>query len=262
MGEKSKIQWTDATWNIAVGCTKVNADCKFCYMMRDMGERWGQDVNNNVKRTSKATFNKPLIWQKKGLRSKDGRPLKVFTCSLTDPFHPEIDSYRDQMWKIIKACPDLIFQILTKRPERIKDCLPDDWDQGYPNVWLGASAGHTEAYHEMIQHLTLIPAKKRFLSLEPLIDFIDLSVCKYLDSGLIDWVIIGGESGNETGKYRYRRCELDWIQDMVDECRSAGVSVFVKQMGTYLAKKWGYKDRHGGKMEEWPKSLQIRQIPT
>jgi protein gp37 len=79
---------------------------------------------------------------------------------------------------------------------------------------------------------------------------------------MVDWVIIGGESGNETGKYRYRPADVAWFYDLIQQCKEANCPVFVKQMGTAIAKEMKYKDRHGGDMNEWPEPLQIRQFPN
>lgn len=160
MGVISTIQWTDSTWNVAVGCTKVSPGCKNCYMMRDFEGRFGRaDVNGTVTRTKPATFNAPLKWQKQGLRCIDGRPLKVFTSSLTDIFHPAIDSYRHEIWDIIKQCPGLVFQILTKRSERILECLPPDWGpDNYSHVWLGVSVESQQYLYrvEELAHVELV----------------------------------------------------------------------------------------------------------
>ena len=114
MGNTSKIQWTDATWNIARGCTKVDEDCKYCYMYRQ-SVLYGYNAKK-VNRT-KGVFNMPL---------KLKEPSLIFTSSLTDFFHPDIDSYRHEAWDIIRKCPQHTFQILTKRPERIVEHLPSD----------------------------------------------------------------------------------------------------------------------------------------
>ncbi len=258
MSEVSKIQWTDATWNIARGCTKVDEDCKFCYMYRE-------SLNNTrynpleINRT-KTVFNLPL---------KIKEPSKIFTCSLTDFFHEAIDSYRHEAWDIIRRCPQHTFQILTKRPERIEQCLPADWGEGWDNVWLGTSCGSQKSIDRMII-LSKITAKTLFLSLEPLHGPIELSkptieVISLRESFFVlpafDWVIVGGESGNENGKYRYRPCELSWIEQIVKDCKTECIPVFVKQLGTYLAKQMNLTDRHGGNIEEWPKHLRIREFP-
>lgn len=259
MSEKSNIQWTDATWNIARGCTKVDEDCKFCYMYRDSFDSTRYNPLEVVR--TKTVFTAPLKYKVKESLCWNGRPL-VFTCSLTDFFHESIDSYRDEAWDIIRQCPHLIFQILTKRPERIKDHLPADWGEGWDNVWLGTSAGNNDGAYKRIVHMGMFPAKVKFLSIEPLWQNYDLrSIC--IAYGIkFDWVIIGGESGNETGKYRYRPCELSWIEEMVHDCKMMGSAPFVKQMGTYLSKKLGMTDRHGGNINEFPEHLQIREFPN
>lgn len=261
MGVNSNIQWTDATWNIARGCTKVDEDCKFCYMYRDSmnGTRY-QPLE--VVRT-KGVFNTPLHLKE---------PSKIFTCSLTDFFHESIDSYRHEAWDIIRKCPQHTFQILTKRPERVMDHLPNFWPQ-LKNVWFGTSAGSSgEKAMQRIKDLMLLKyngfIKTSFLSLEPLHNEIELNTEfdfegePYHILSLIDWVIVGGESGNDTGKYRYRQCDLKWIEDIITECKSISCPVFVKQMGTYLAKQMGLKDRHGGNIDEWPEHLRVREFPN
>lgn len=260
MAIQSKIQWTEATWNPWHGCTKVSPGCKFCYMYRDK-DRYGQDPTTVLR--SKTKFKAPLSWNE---------PKLIFTCSWSDWFIEEADQWRDAAWKVIKDTPQHTYQILTKRPERIKGCLPDDWGSGYDNVWLGVSV-ENQKYAKRIWHLCHTPAKVRFISAEPLIGRIDLGLDAYLanEDGavifekklqeLIHWVIIGGESGNETGKYGYRPCELGWIEAIIDQCKESNVPVFVKQLGTQLAKDMGLKDRHGGKIEEWPDWLQIREMP-
>jgi protein gp37 len=247
MGQTSAIQWTDATWNIARGCTKVDEDCKFCYMYRD-------SFNNTrynplqVNRT-KTVFNLPLRIQE---------PSKIFTSSLTDFFHEAIDSYRHEAWDIIRQCPQHTFQILTKRPERVMEHVPEDWGNGWDNVWLGTSVGSQGAVTR-IDALERTTAKTKFISFEPLHERIEHGYV-----AMVDWVIIGGESGNETGKYRYRPCELEWIESIVDAYKNhplMNTAVFVKQLGTHLAKSLGLKDRHGGNIGEWPEHLRIREFP-
>jgi protein gp37 len=265
MGVQSKIQWTDATWNVARGCTKVDADCKYCYMYRDSMNGKRHDPYK-VERT-KGVFTMPL-------RLKV--PSRIFTSSLTDFFHPDIDSYRAEAWDIIRRCPQHTFQILTKRPERIADHLPADWGEGWDNVWLGTSVGSGAAVQRIRDLVRGVHAKVKFLSLEPLHGPVNLRhvTCKvgigeweeefYALSG-IDWVIVGGESGWDKGKYRYRPCEVDWLKDIVAKCKREGVPVFVKQLGTHLSKLYGLKDRNGGDMDEWPEeldALKVREWPV
>lgn len=253
MGKYSNIGWTDHTWNIARGCTKVDADCLYCYMYRESLNETRYKPKEVVK--TKTVFSLPL---------KIKEPSRIFTSSLTDVFHPAIDPCRHEMWDVIQACPHHTFQILTKRPERIMEHIPLAWKiHGIPkNVWFGTSIGHPDGLGRM-DAVCATNAPVRFLSLEPLhgdlgkfmpIDASDGSPC-------VEWVIVGGESGNETGKYRYRECKLEWIESIVEQCRAAHVPVFVKQLGTHLARKMGLKDRHGTNIDEWPKHLQIQQFP-
>jgi protein gp37 len=275
MAEKSNIQWTDATWNIARGCAKVDDDCRYCYMYRDSLNSTRYNPLQ-VTRT-KTVFNLPL---------RLNEPSRIFTSSLTDFFHPDIDAYRADAWDIIRRCPQHTFQILTKRPERIAEHLPADWGHGWDNVWLGTSVGTQEAAAKRIPHLLRTPAKTRFLSCEPLtgeirLNHLDAELAgdpeyiqidcltgrhtdmgrSYYDVPKIDWVIVGGESGNENGKYRYRTCKLEWIEGIVHQCWKSRVPAFVKQLGTHLSKELNLSDRHGGNMEEWPPELQIRLFP-
>jgi protein gp37 len=255
MGATSTIQWTQATWNPAVGCTKVDADCKFCYMYRQSlnGTRYEPMT---VRRTKPPTFNMPL-------RLKE--PTLIFTASLTDIFHEDLDSYRSEIWDIIRQCPQHTFQVLTKRPERMLEHIP----AYYENVWLGTSIGHANSIDRLYDLIVPIGSGVKFLSLEPLYGNIILPLQEHVDMGhtvadLIDWVIVGGESGNDNGKYRYRVCEIEWIEQIVLQCQQYDIPVFVKQLGTHLAKQLKLKDRHGGDMDEWPESLthlKVREMP-
>ncbi len=263
MGKESHIQWTDATWNIAVGCKKVDADCKFCYMYRDSLN--GTRYDPKEIRKTKTVFDLPL---------KLKQPSRIFTSSLTDVFLPELDAIRPEMWEIIQKCPQHTFQILTKRPERISNISLHHESTGpgsgiiyrnMPNVWIGTSVGSPDGLQRIADLIQGMWRGIKFLSIEPYHQAIDLrpflSADKVTGKSPIHWVIVGGESGNDNGKYRYRPCELEWIEDVINKCWEADVPVFVKQLGTHLAKKMGLKDRHGGDISEWPEHLRIRQFP-
>lgn len=247
MGKNSSIQWTDHTWNPWHGCVKVSDGCKYCYMYRDK-ERYGQDPTKVI-RSAKSTFNKPMFW-------KD--PTLVFTCSWSDFFIEDADQWRKDAWDIIKATPHLTYQILTKRPERILECLPDDWGVGYDNVWIGVSCENQEMFDLRVPILKTIPAKVLFISFEPLIGPIEISGA---DISGIGWAIVGGESGNENGKYKYRKCEISWISSILTMCVMYNVPVFMKQMGTYLAKEMKMKDRAGDVEELDYEFFKMRDFP-
>ena len=272
MAENSKIQWTDHTVNFWTGCAKVSAGCKFCYMYRDK-ERYGLDPTDVVK-VKQATINKVL----KNAKAGD----KMFTCSWSDFFIEEADEWRDWAWDIIRSRPDLNWQILTKRPERIEQCLPKDWGDGWDNVWLGISVENQKYAEIRMPILADIPCKVRFLSVEPIVGAVDFRkifrgdwIPTYnnpdnigceppAEPYLIDfhWVIIGGESGNENGKWKYRPSEPQWYNDIVDVCQEWQVPVFVKQLGTYLSKRFALSDRHGGDIKEFPDNLKVREFPN
>ncbi|MEO5776465.1 MAG: DUF5131 family protein [Flavobacterium sp.] len=250
--EQTKIQWTDSTINFWRGCKKVSPGCKYCYMYRDQ-TRYGRNPEEVV-RTKNNSFNQALKWKE---------PRKIFTNSWSDFFISESDMWRDDAWDIIRRTPQHTWQILTKRPDRIRQSLPADWGDGWDNVWLGVSV-ESQDYFYRASILSQIPARTRFISAEPLLG--ELNLLKEVDGKkIIDdihWVIIGGESGNETGKWLYRPCELKWLEKIIVDLKSeTDVAVFNKQLGTWLSKQLGCKERHGGNIEEWPEHLRVREFP-
>jgi protein gp37 len=290
MGDNSDIEWTDATWNPVRGCTKVSAGCKFCYA-ETFAERWrgvpghpyehGFDV-----RTVPESLSLPLRWT---------RPRLVFVNSMSDLFHKDIpDDYIDTVFGVMAAARIHTFQVLTKRAERLRDYMSTDrrleWANaaagqvpGYaigdvrcdyiahgprvlPNVWLGVSVEDQKAADTRIPLLMECRAAVRFLSCEPLLGPLDLQLDAGYENGLHwvdapqpDWVIVGGESGPGA-----RPCSIDWIQRIVDDCKSHHVPAFVKQLGAapfILSTALKLKSRKGKDMAEWPEGLRIREFP-
>lgn len=221
MGERSAIEWTDATWNPWHGCTKVSPGCKHCYMYREK-KQYGQNPAIVVR--SKTTFTNPLKWR---------APKRIFTCSWSDFFHETADPWRAEAWDIIRRTPQHTYLVLTKRAERIRHCLPPLWGfKGWPNVWLGVSV-ETQEYAWRIEELARIPAAIRFVSAEPLLGPLDLS--GWLATA-IDWLIAGGESGPKA-----RPMDLQWVRALREQCLAVepGVAFFLKQLG-------GVADKRGG----------------
>jgi protein gp37 len=259
MGDNTKIEWADATINFWHGCKKVSQGCKYCYMFRDK-VRYGQD-GTNVQRSKNETFFRALKWKE---------PRRIFTCSWSDFFIKEADEWRAEAWKVIKDTPQHQWLILTKRPERILQCLPKDWgDKGYENVWLGVSVENQKTADNRILKLFEVPCKIRFLSVEPLLAPINLNpyLALEIDHKIIypiHWVIIGGESGNDTGEFKYRVCKTDWMKDIVKQCSDREIPIFMKQLGTSIAKQLELKDRVGADLseEKFPAYLAIRQLPA
>lgn len=240
MAEKSTIQWTDKTVNFWRGCQKVSPGCKYCYMYRNQSY-YGIDPKKII-RSSDNTFYQALKWKE---------PKRVFTNSLSDFFLMEADEWRTDAWKVIEATPQHEWQILTKRPELVMDCLPKNWGEGWDQVILGVSV-ENQNYFYRAHELSLIPATRRFLSIEPLIGPINIlntiEGSRPIDS--INWVIIGSESGNDFGVYRYRECEIEWIEKIIEDLKAETprVKIFVKQLGRYQAKQLKLKDRHAGEI--------------
>lgn len=243
MGKESKIGWTNATYNPFWGCHKISEGCRYCYAERLMSRY--DKIFRDIQKTSDKTFNAPLTW-------KD--PKMIFTCSLSDFFLPEADTWRPAIWDIIKKTPQHTYQILTKRPERILQCLPPDWDNGYTNVWLGVSAENQKRADERIPILLSIPAFLKWISAEPLLESINLSA--YITN--LQWVVVGGESGYD---FNFSECKIQWIEDVINQCQKNNVPVFVKQLGCYLKIILGLKDWKGEDINEFPLNLRIRQFP-
>lgn len=295
MAENSAIEWTRHTWNPWTGCTKVSEGCKYCYMYREK-ERYKPDGEKYDALTehqklyydptlvlrSEGNFKKPLAWHKKLTGQEPLTERLVFTCSYSDFFHEAADGWRPEAFGIMRQTPDLIYQIVTKRPERICGQLPDDWwkfdgrkdlhrdKSRYKNIWLGTTVELPDHLERRFYELIEADAEVNFLSIEPLLGDIAPALRGLFEkfrrndpaiSSVLHWVIVGGESGNDSGKYRYRPCELEWIQNVVDVCKAFGVPVFVKQLGTYLHHRFLLKDLKGGDWREWPEALRVRQFP-
>lgn len=249
MGQHSKIEWTDHTFNPWVGCTKVSPGCAHCYAERDMDQRrgfarWGKGQPRV--RTSPGNWRTPLRWDR--IAGAKGTRERVFCASLADVFDDEAPvSWRDDLWSLIAACRNLDWLLLTKRPQNIRDFLPASWGDGsgWSNVWLGTTVEDQQRADERIPHLQEIPARVRFLSCEPLLGPVDLA--PYLvDSdveggfpdqpgfqgkayGAINWVIAGGESGPHA-----RPMSPTWARSLRDQCQAAGVPFLFKQWGEWL----------------------------
>jgi len=222
MADKSRISWTDATFNPWMGCTKISPGCAHCYAETLLSGRmgrpglWGPRGQRQV--TTEDYWRKPIKWNKTA--EKEGKRFRAFCGSLCDwaEDHPTAEANRPRLWDLIRATPWLDWLLLTKRAERIAECLPDDWGNGYPNVWLGVSIENNDFRHRA-DFLRQIPAVVRFISYEPALGPLDL-----LDLTGIDWVIYGGESGP-----KFRPHDLSWPRQIRDLCRQTGTAFFFKQ---------------------------------
>ena len=252
MAGLSKIEWTDSTFNPWVGCTKINrpgdapSACDFCYAegwsKRSGHVKWG---NYPRRRTTEAYWSGPAKWNSAatGFQKANGRRQRVFCASLADVFDNQADpAWRSDLWKLIRKCGQLDWQLLTKRPQNIKKMLPNDWGQGYPNVWLGVTAEDAEAFQQRGKHLFAVPASVHFVSYEPAMGPIGtLSVAGRSPH----WLIIGGESGVAMDKTRPTKPL--WAREAIAECYRVGTAPFLKQWGRYannpLVVEQGMTDR-------------------
>lgn len=304
----SKIEWTDETWNFLAGCTKVSPGCGNCYAigmaarvekMSDAlilqgkdpgrGEMYkgltrkspvGYEWTGQIAVSEKALF-LPLKWRS---------PRKIFVNSMSDLFHEKVhDELLDKAFAIMALCPQHIFQILTKRPQRMQEYMSSpgrfeaiqehylaiaktdsyrgvltrlQWPS--PNAWLGVTVENQQAADERIPWLEKTPAALRFLSCEPLLEQVMPSMSN------IDWVIIGGESGPGA-----RPFHIDWARSLLAQCRDQSAPVFVKQLGSNpvenhdwehqpfpnISKGIKLKSRKGSDPGEWPEDLRVREFP-
>ncbi len=184
-------------------------------MFRDQ-VKYGHDPTE-IRRTSDQTFYAPL-------RRK--QPHIIFTCSWSDFFIEEGDQWRDDVWEVIRRTPRHIYQVLTKRPERIRECLPPDWGAGWPHVWLGVTTENQKAAERRIPLLLEIPAAKRWICAEPLLGPLQIRRYLTIDSPAagLHWVITGAETGPEA-----RIMDEDWVRSLRDQCAAAGVPLWYKQ---------------------------------
>lgn len=212
-------------WNPWHGCIKKSEGCANCYMyfldrQRDKNGSYIYKVKNN--------FNYPLQKDKSGeYKIKSGEQIRV--CMTSDFFLEEADEWRSEAWKIIKQRPDVVFFLLTKRPERIAGCLPDGWGNGWENVFFNVTCENQQRADERIPLLFKLPFKHKGIMAAPLIGEINLK--EYLAEGQIEQVIAGGE--NYDGS---RPCHYDWVKMLYDDCAAFGTTFCFIETGTYFVK--------------------------
>jgi protein gp37 len=211
------IEWTDKTWNPTTGCDKVSPGCAHCYA-EALTQRFPQNFSTGFKLTlHPERLKEPSRWR---------TPSRVFVNSMSDLFHEDVPlDFIKQVLAVIQATPWHIYQILTKRPERLA-ILASKLD--FPgNVWLGVSV-ESQKYVNRLDYLREIPVSVRFISCEPLLGPLKLDLTG------IHWVIVGGESGQ-----KHRPMESNWADEIRDQCQAAKVAFFFKQVGGRTPKAGG-----------------------
>lgn len=287
---KNKIGWCDQTWNPIIGCDKISDACKECYAEKMAGRLCRMkstyyylnvidyDINPHGEITTKGWNGKTHLVEsalQKPLKRKN--PTKYFVCSMGDLFHESVDfDWIDKVMAIIARSKQHTFQILTKRPKRMKEYFNDsdrnrlihnqNCNIGKPvnhfnwpleNLWLGITVENQKRANERIPILLEIPAKVRFVSIEPMLGEIILSVLKDTQDGVtgfynvlrgyschesyhvsrkddiykeipkLDWVICGGETGQNA-----RPMKREWVENLLNQCKSANIPFFFKSWGT------------------------------
>ena len=283
MANNSNIEWTDATWNTLYGCSAVSPGCLNCYAAKDSirwstanklfsglaeitpsgSPRWLQENGQAKIKTAPHRIEIPL-----GIR----KPKKIFVNSMSDTFHEQVsDDFIDKLFAVMALCPQHTFQVLTKRPERMREYfskltlrneligieaelmggldrhtenLEQRWQFPLPNVWLGVSCENQQTADERIPLLLSTPAAVRWISAEPLLGPIDLNRhylaikpdqiinSENMPRGGTHWVVCGGESG-----INCRPMNIEWARSLRDQCNFSRVPFFMKQFG-------GHPDKH------------------
>lgn len=263
MADKSKIEWTDATWNPVIGCSKISPGCAHCYAealtlrfaatWKVPGLPWtpANAAKNVLLRPER--LDQPLRW---------GLPRMVFVNSMSDLFHERVpDEYIARVFGAMAAAHQHVFQVLTKRPDRMAALLSNSaWranvyaasrnfgrrgEESWPlaNVWLGTSV-ENHRFVSRVNSIGATPAAVRFLSAEPLLG----PLAPALDLSRIDWLIVGGESGA-----RHRRIDPEWVRDLRDLAVDTGTAFFFKQWGGRTSKANG-RNLDGRTWDELPES--------
>lgn len=222
MGEKTKISWTDHSFNPWIGCTKVSPSCSYCYAQRMANRMWGKLWGDSAPRKffGEKHWKQPLKWDRKA--EKAGVRRKVFCASMCDVFEKrsELGAWRMKLWELIEDTPNLDWLLLTKRPENIMFMIPWDEKELPKNVWLGVTAEDQERANLRVKELKRFEAVVRFVSCEPLLGKIELT--PWFD--FVDWVIVGSESGP-----RARFMDVSWVRFLAEQCKKHHVSLFYKQ---------------------------------
>ena len=215
----------DKIWNPWHGCHKCSEGCQNCYAYF-LDKRYGRDTNEVVK--NKSDFNLPVKKDREGnWKLPDGAFVRV--CMASDFFIEEADAWRNDAWDFIRRRPNVMFSLLTKRAERIKDCLPSDWGDGWDNVTFAVSCENQKRLEQRMPYLLDIPAKHRWISLKPFIG--EVEIAPYLESGKIETVLAGGE--NYLGS---RPLHYEWVKKVHDACVENDVQLIFGQTGNVFIK--------------------------
>ncbi len=234
-------------WNPWHGCHKCSPGCKNCYVFFLDKIR---DKDSNVISKNKTNFNLPLK-KDRSVNFKIASGSEVATCFTSDFFLEEADAWRSEAWEIIKKRSDVYFLICTKRPERILKSLPSDWGEGYENVILTVTCENQQMAERRLPIFLEIPARRRFVFVAPILEKVSLD--KFLESGKIDEVAVGGESYDFA-----RECNFDWVKDIYFSCKKHSVDFDFHQTGSnFVVDGKRYKIKHHDEYSQAKKAMKI-----
>ncbi len=221
---KNAIEYKSKMWNLWHGCHKLSAGCQHCYVYRGDAKR---GVDSAVVAKTKG-FDLPIQKKRDGTYKIPSGSL-VYTCFTSDFFVEDADVWRAEAWKMIRLRSDLRFMIITKRIDRFREALPDDWGDGYDNVTICCTIENQDRADYRLPIYKAAPIKHKILICEPLLERIDLR--SYDIGSWVEQVVAGGESG-----YQARPCNFDWVMELHDSCVENGVSFWFKQTGSKFVK--------------------------
>lgn len=243
----------DKIWNPWHGCHRCSEGCQNCYAYF-LDKRYGRDTNEVVK--NKSDFTLPVKTDRSGkFKLEKGSYVRV--CMASDFFLEEADAWREEAWDMIRRRKDVTFSLLTKRASRIKDCLPEDWGDGWDNVAFSVSCENQKRLDERIPYLLDVPAKHRWVSLKPFIGEIDIE--KYLATGGIETVLSGGE--NYLGS---RPLHYEWVKKVHDACEKHNVQHIFGQTGNIFVvdgKEYKIRNRTDQMVEALKCDLHYPPVP-
>lgn len=239
MGDKSGIEWTDATWNPVTGCTKVSAGCRNCYALRD----WARlSANPTSVYFGRAFTDVQCHPERLGIPLQWKRPRRIFVNSMSDLFHAGVpDLFIAEVFETMTHASQHTFQVLTKRPERMFGFFQARGSSAPENCQLGISVEDQDTWVERVPWLLRAPTRVRFVSFEPLLGPIDARGTVATDDAIevppvtdwplsgIQWAIVGGESGPQA-----RAMHPTWVRSLRNQCAAAEVPFFFKQWGEWV----------------------------
>jgi protein gp37 len=247
MSANSTIEWTDATWNPVRGCTKISPGCAHCY-----AETFAERFRGVPGHPYELGFDLRLVPEKLAEPLRWSAPRMVFVNSMSDLFHKDVpDGYVLSVVQIMQTANWHTYQVLTKRSERMRDMLKTSLlaAASERHIWWGVSVENRRHGLDRIDHLRASPAQVRFLSIEPLLEYLG-----EIDLEGIHWVIVGGESGAGA-----RPMQKEWVLSIRDQCQKARVPFFFKQWGGVRKGKTG-RELEGKRYDEVPRRLQLPVI--